>query len=252
MLGRGQRQPTSRQETCKPQTAVCVATAWEPLVNGQVSSICIPTPPLLLTWVDRCLSIPPPSRPPATAFPPAQLYKTFLMGMMQRHAHALMPHLLSWLSEAGKDALLKDLVTAIGKETTGDGKFRAYLNLLSGIINVKVRRCRGWGEGLGGGARWRSWGKGLGGGVWLGLWDCDGGEALWDVRTSPLAGTDSGGRGYSEISSVPQMPSCFCSLSHTCHTFCALLCSSRSRTWWTWRPPTTRRRASTPRSWRGS
>ena len=57
---------------------------------------------------------------------------------MHRHASLLMPMLQSWLREAGKDAALGDLVAAIAKETGGDGKFKAYLSLLAGVINVQV------------------------------------------------------------------------------------------------------------------
>ena len=58
--------------------------------------------------------------------------------MMHRHASLLMPYLQKWLRQAGKEAALSELVAAIGKETEGDGKFKAYMSLLAGVINAQV------------------------------------------------------------------------------------------------------------------
>ena len=68
-----------------------------------------------------------------------QAHRRSLQGMMHRHASLLMPYLQKWLREAGKEAALSELVAAIGKETAGDGKYKAYMSLLAGVINAQVQ-----------------------------------------------------------------------------------------------------------------
>ncbi|GAX74225.1 hypothetical protein CEUSTIGMA_g1674.t1 [Chlamydomonas eustigma] len=60
-------------------------------------------------------------------------------GIVRRHAGLLMPRLHQWLREDGSDAALSQLLIALSKAAGGDAKFKAYLNLLTGIIGVKVQ-----------------------------------------------------------------------------------------------------------------
>eukprot|EP00798_Chlamydomonas_sp_ICE-L_P021462 gene21462-28434_t len=68
-----------------------------------------------------------------------ELYKTYLTSVVVRHCTSMMPLFDDWLKEAGKEAAMQERIADLYKEVTGDGKFKAYMNLLAAIVNMQVQ-----------------------------------------------------------------------------------------------------------------
>lgn len=69
-----------------------------------------------------------------------QVFKAYLLGVVHRHVHALMPHFRRWLQDADQDVLLQEQV---GAQMTGFSGFFSKVLGREVLGSESWKRCRG-------------------------------------------------------------------------------------------------------------